>query len=805
MSATWDSKALKATPVSADEVLIIDTADGRNQKRATVSSIAGGFWSRNAGSGFIFPATLTDKVGIGINTPEGTLHVLTRDAGTEEPDADGDDLILENEGNTGYTVAPTVSITAPATPTTATATAVMGTGIGSVTTGLPSGTGYTEGETVILTGVTSSANNARGTITVSAGVIQTITITVRGSGYSTDEALTIVGITSGANDATATSTTTQFVESVTVDTPGSGYVTTPTVSFSGGGGTGAAATAILINTEVALITVTNTGTDFTSAPSVTLTAPPAAVNATATANIGGGKVTSITITEGGSGYKIPLPIVNITGGDGTGAGIDLVTVANSEVTSITVSAGGTGMTLFSPASQIGVIDFAHPGFPRHGRLLFDHDTERFRLVNNGLQALVTDLNGNVAVSSANTDFTEKFTVENTIINAPSRMLFKHTTDKLLIGDNEAIPFDTTAVPAQIITGPNNNNLNIAPGGAVAAHLAFYGSNGVALTEVMRVATNLRVGIGASALAIPDSPLHVAGGSAGAVTAPGTSTVLTMENSTNMFLTMLAPDGSNEGFLFMHPTGGIRGGFVFDTITNVEGVDWRTGGNVVRMTLDSAGNLVLDSAGDLGIGTTSLPTERVVVDTSGINDPSRILMRNSTTDRFIMGYDGTDAFRTTISEVQVVVPSGTGDLALATRGNFVSNILFYTSDGSPLVERMRIDSIGNVGIGISPNSKLQVDGSVAVKRVATAVSIPTADEVIIGVTDTSVTRTITIQTADIVVGRIFIIKDESGAAGTNNITIDTQGAETIDGAASVAITADFGAARLYSDGSNLFLW
>lgn len=39
MSATWDSKGIKATPVSADEILLIDTADSRNQKRATLSSL----------------------------------------------------------------------------------------------------------------------------------------------------------------------------------------------------------------------------------------------------------------------------------------------------------------------------------------------------------------------------------------------------------------------------------------------------------------------------------------------------------------------------------------------------------------------------------------------------------------------------------------------------------------------------------------------------------------------------------------------------------------------------------------------
>ncbi len=50
---------------------------------------------------------------------------------------------------------------------------------------------------------------------------------------------------------------------------------------------------------------------------------------------------------------------------------------------------------------------------------------------------------------------------------------------------------------------------------------------------------------------------------------------------------------------------------------------------------------------------------------------------------------------------------------------------------------------------------------------------------------------------------IIVKDESGGAGTFNITIDTEGAETIDGEASVDIVADFGDLIMYSDGSNLF--
>ena len=53
------------------------------------------------------------------------------------------------------------------------------------------------------------------------------------------------------------------------------------------------------------------------------------------------------------------------------------------------------------------------------------------------------------------------------------------------------------------------------------------------------------------------------------------------------------------------------------------------------------------------------------------------------------------------------------------------------------------------------------------------------------------------------GRIIHIKDESGAAATNNITI-TPASGTIDGAASIVLNISYGAYTLYSNGSNWFV-
>lgn len=64
--------------------------------------------------------------------------------------------------------------------------------------------------------------------------------------------------------------------------------------------------------------------------------------------------------------------------------------------------------------------------------------------------------------------------------------------------------------------------------------------------------------------------------------------------------------------------------------------------------------------------------------------------------------------------------------------------------------------------------------------------------------------ITIPSAQVIQGRSFIIKDAAGNAGTNNITIETEGAEMIDGNSNLIIDGDYNSPTLYSDGVNLFI-
>ena len=53
------------------------------------------------------------------------------------------------------------------------------------------------------------------------------------------------------------------------------------------------------------------------------------------------------------------------------------------------------------------------------------------------------------------------------------------------------------------------------------------------------------------------------------------------------------------------------------------------------------------------------------------------------------------------------------------------------------------------------------------------------------------------------GRILIVKDSTGSAATNNITINPHASETIDGASSIVMNANWGECELYSDGTNWF--
>ena len=157
----------------------------------------------------------------------------------------------------------------------------------------------------------------------------------------------------------------QSVSSVTINNPTTNgkYVSAPSVSFSGGGGTNAAGTAILdAQGKVSQVVITNSGSGYRSQPTVTFgdvgvtgqatVAQGTTAEASASlANVSAGALTgTLTITNGGSGYS-SNPVVSISGGGGSSAGVTVTpTITDGVITAIAVS-GGSG---YSSAPSISI-------------------------------------------------------------------------------------------------------------------------------------------------------------------------------------------------------------------------------------------------------------------------------------------------------------------------------------------------------------------------------------------------------------------------------------------------------------------
>lgn len=131
-----------------------------------------------------------------------------------------------------------------------------------------------------------------------------------------------------------------------------------------------------------------------------------------------------------------------------------------------------------------------------------------------------------------------------------------------------------------------------------------------------------------------------------------------------------------------------------------------------------------------------------------------------------------------------------------------------SSGSNMMFIVRDDSGNSAGTALTLRRlgrQTTFGGGIAIfRRVVTANYTITAAEHLVAVTDTSAARTLTLPSAvTFGTGGLLIIKDESGGAATNNITINRASTQTIDGQTSVVINTNYGKVQLYSNGANWF--
>lgn len=268
-------------------------------------------------------------------------------------------------GGASYSTPPAVVISGGGGTGAAAVAQMAGTAIESIVI-TNAGTGYTSAPTVTIdAGSTSSGTGAAATasvISLSSPVCMfkgrfndMYGVNGKSRGFRWDGETPIlepIGISkplSAATISTSGSSSSGYVRSVAIVNGGAGYSSAPTVKFSGGGLTDgdpdhATGRAKVMNARVVGMTIDSRGSKYTSTPVITFSGGGATG---ATLNVGvSGKLSSVDITSGGSGYTssgTQAVTATVTGGGITGANVS-IGVVDGAIASVTVLAAGTGAT-----------------------------------------------------------------------------------------------------------------------------------------------------------------------------------------------------------------------------------------------------------------------------------------------------------------------------------------------------------------------------------------------------------------------------------------------------------------------------
>jgi len=173
----------------------------------------------------------------------------------------------------------------------------------------------------------SGGSNANASVSIGSSYVRQIFLNDDGSGYTSTPTITFSSPPTGFTTATAVAITTTrnsitSVKEILLTNAGSGYTVAPTISITGGGGSGAAATCSINTTSNGMVSVniTGGGSGYAVAPTVTIAGPGAGTTATATSVVGSaGSVTSIRITNPGDGYTT-TPSLTVGAASTTGIG-----------------------------------------------------------------------------------------------------------------------------------------------------------------------------------------------------------------------------------------------------------------------------------------------------------------------------------------------------------------------------------------------------------------------------------------------------------------------------------------------------
>ena len=234
----------------------------------------------------------------------------------------GDGVASVTITSKGYNyITANVTFSAPPTAQTATATStissnvVVGLGISTY------GSAYTSAPAVTIAPPSAAAEAATGTVTVESSTITGVVVSSGGRYYlANGVATTTAEVNVGGSFGFATANSVAVVANgvvTSIGTPdfGSANIVSATVVVTNPTGNSsnfqATATSTVTGGQVTLLSITDGGLFYSSAPAVTIAAPPAAVTATGTVTVAANVVQEVVITNTGTGYST-APTVTIS-------------------------------------------------------------------------------------------------------------------------------------------------------------------------------------------------------------------------------------------------------------------------------------------------------------------------------------------------------------------------------------------------------------------------------------------------------------------------------------------------------------
>ena len=295
------------------------------------------------------------------------------------------------------------------------------------------------------------------TFTHTGGVIDAYTITNAGSGYQNAPAITITDAGAGAGAAVATDLSFS-VDTIVVGSGGE-YASNPTVTLTNAAGdttgTGATATAT-IGFAVDAITLTGQGLGYRNIPTVVPTGGDATADAqfTAVLNEQEGRIQSVSIADGGSGY-VSTPTLTFSGGGGVGGTLQ------ADIQSIdgNITSSGSGYTAgtynnvsFTGGSPtvVATADFTVPGFSgtitNAGSGYTDGTyTVTFRNTPTATYTVTVATRDKLAISSVTGTFAVGNTVTGSVSNATATVTYVASDNSFLYVNNVSGTFQDAQV------------------------------------------------------------------------------------------------------------------------------------------------------------------------------------------------------------------------------------------------------------------------------------------------------------------------------------------------------------------------